>query len=233
MIKKTLIGAALLSAFATTQAQTLNAGHNYVVEDTGTYSADSSYMNWGFVAGFYKSFGVFDFNGSALGNVSSVTSATLTVQESDYASTSSVPVDLTVWAVTDNVTSLAAGQTGVENNDSVVGGYTNQLGTATQLGTFIFNPNGLVNGGSITNQQDVINLTTGLSSLTSLINSSNHVIRLLVTSNETGEVTWAGAGSSSAYVPSLSLQTTAAPEPASFAALGLGIIGLVARKRRK
>jgi hypothetical protein len=232
MLKKTLITATLLASFAGANAQTLNAAHDYIVEDIGTYSADGTYMNFGLAAGRYKSFVGLDFNGSSLGAVSAVTSATLTLQESDYTSTSSVPVDLTVWAVTDNVTSLATGQTTVEYNDNVLGGYTNQLGTATQLGTFVFNPGGLTNGG-LSDQNDVISLTTGLGSIASLINSSNNVIRLIVTTNETGEVTDAGAGASSAYIPTLTLQVTPAPEPASMAALGLGIAGLIARKRRK
>ncbi len=189
-------------------------------------------MNFGLVSGRFKSFIAFDFDGTSLGTVGGVTSATLNMQESDFTSTSSVPVDLSIYAVTDNATSLANGQTTVEYNDGVLGGYTNQLGTPTLLGSFVFNPGGLTNGG-LSDQTDSINLTTGLSSIAGLINSSNHDIRILVTTNETGEVTMAGAGASSAYVPNLVLQTQATPEPASFAFLGLGIVGLISRKRRK
>ena len=144
-------------------------------------------------------------------------------------------MNLTVYAVTDNVTSLAKGQAVILYNDNVLGGLTTQLGTATQLGTFVFNPSGLTNGG-LSKQNDVINLTTGLSSVASLIDSSNHIVRLIVTSNETGEVTFAGAGTSSggtasAYIPTLAL--TPAPEPASMALLAFGVAGIVARKRRK
>ncbi|MHB8638115.1 MAG: PEP-CTERM sorting domain-containing protein [Fimbriimonadaceae bacterium] len=232
MLNKTMMAATMLAAFGGAQAQMLSAGHDYVVEDTGTYSADSTYMNYGLAAGRYKGMAALDFNAASLGAVASVNSATLVVQESDYTATSSVPVNLTVYAVTDNVSSLAAGQSAIIYNDSVLGGLTTQLGTATQLGTFVFNPTSLVNGG-LSSQNDVINLTTGLSAIASLINSSNNTIRLVVTTNETGEVTDAGAGSSSAYVPTLTLQVTPAPEPASMAALGFGVAALLARRRRK
>ena len=235
MLKRTFIVATLLAAFAGAHAQTLNAGHDYIVEDTGTYGADTNFMNFGLSGGKFKGFAALDFDATSLGAVSGVNSAVLTLQESDFTSTSSVPVLLTVFAVTDNVSSLAKGQSAIIYNDGVPGGLTNQLGTATQLGTFLFNPNSLTNGG-LSSQQDAINLTTGLGSIASLIDSSNHIVRLVIVTNETGEVTFAGAGTSSggtasAYIPTLAL--TPAPEPASMALLALGVAGIAARKRRK
>lgn len=235
MLKKTIIIATLVAAFAGAHGQTLSASHDYVVEDTGTFNADTNFLNFGLSSGKFKGFAALDFNAASLGTVGGISSAVLTLQESDFTSTSSVPVTLTVYAVSDNTDSLAKGQTAIVYNDNVLGGLTTQLGTATQLGTFVFNPNGLTNGG-LSDQDDAINLTTGLSSIASLINSSNQTIRLVVTTNETGEVTFAGAGSSSsgtasAYVPTL--QLTPSPEPASMLALTLGIGGLIAKKRRK
>ena len=81
MIKKTLMVGAMLAAFGGAQAQTVNAGADYIVETTGTYSSDGTYMNFGLVGGQYKSFVALDFNAGSLGTVGSVTSATLNMQE--------------------------------------------------------------------------------------------------------------------------------------------------------
>lgn len=235
-----VFGVALaFAAFGAASAQTVSASNDYVIEDQSgfTYTDTTNFMNFG-VTGtttIYKSFGVLDFSGSGFGSVAAVTSATLTLQESDYTNTK--PVNLTFWAVKDNTTSLHKGQTTVGYDDTSVGGYTGQLGTATLLGTFSFTSTSTGNSSGVKNQNDVVNLTSGLSALAAQINSANQDIRILITTDETGYATFAGAGSSSTgtatkYDPTLTLQVTPAPEPASMAALGIGIAGLIARRRR-
>ncbi len=44
-------------------AQTFSALNDSVVETTGTYSANSTYMNFGLSGGKYNSFAVLDFDG--------------------------------------------------------------------------------------------------------------------------------------------------------------------------
>lgn len=245
MHNKTIAAAALLAAFGAAHAQTLGANYDYVIEDQNgyTYNDTTNFMNFGHVSTYY-SFAVLDFNAASLGSVASVNSATLTLQESDYSSTKPFADPLTVWAVTDNTTNLHKGQAAVQFDDSVVGGYSGQLGTAVELGTFSFTSTSSGNSSGVTNQDDVINLTSGLAALASQINSSAQTIRILITTDEypgntnTGYATFAGAGASSAgvqtkYDPQLALSVTPAPEPASMAALGLGIAGLVARRRRR
>jgi len=235
MFRTTIVSLAAIGAVAA-QAQTLMAGADYVIEDHGgfTYSDTGAYMNFGVVGTttVYKSFGVWDFDATSIGGVASVNSALLTLQESDYASTH--PVNLTFWAVTDNSTNLHKGtNTTIGYDDGTLGGYSGQLGTATELATFDFTSTSSGNSSGVTNQQDPINFTMGLSSLASQINSANHDIRILATTDETGYATLTGAGAASAFIPTLNLQVTPVPEPISLATLGLGVLGLFRRKRQR
>jgi hypothetical protein len=227
-MNKSLLTLALIAiAGSVVASTTLNATHDYVVETTGTFSQDGSFLNFGVAGGSFKSFAALDFDATALAP-STVTSATLNLTESVFGSTS--PNFITIWAVTNNTVDLskpANGATGIVYDTTVVGGLNGQLGTATQLGTLNFTSTSTT---TPTNQVDSIALT-GLSALTALVNSGAHNVRIVLTSNETGEATFAAAGTTTSTPPQLVLNTQAVPEPASMAVLGLGVVALVRRRK--
>ncbi len=78
------------------------------------------------------------------------------------------------------------------------------------------------------NTQDVVALGN-LSALTSLLATSSHDIRLVLTSDQLGEATY--FGTKGATPPSLTVTASAVPEPAGFLPLAIG--GLVLIRRRK
>ncbi len=219
---KTLVSLAMSFAAVAAMGQSIQLSHTYQIESTGTYKADNTYYDFGsYNNGQYLSFGATDFNGSSLMGANLAT-ANLTFTDASYSQSHSGTI--TVWAVTDNTTSLAQGQSTITYNSNVSGGYSNQLGTPTELGTYTYtvpsSPGGLV----------TIPLTMNLSAITALASTSNHVVRFVYTGDGSVYFTMNGVGSSN--MPAFNYTTQSVPEPASFAALAVGVIGLVTRKRR-
>ncbi len=248
MKKITLIVIAL-AAVAPSFAITLAATNNYVIEtiaDGYTYQdgSSSNYMNFGVAGGTHKALASLDFDATTLGSISSLTSAKLTLQESDYSSTRPFTAPIKVWAVTNNTVNLSkynattnpGGNQTVAYDDTVLGGYSGQLGTATLLGSFAFTSSAAT---TAPYPLDTVNLTTGLSSLVSLVNSGSHNVRLVMTTDETGLATFFSSKAANATNatygdarPQLTLTTSSVPEPATMA-LGLLVIPAIMKRRRK
>jgi hypothetical protein len=202
-----------------------------------TYSSDSAYWDLGLEqytsSESFASFGALDFNGSSLAG-KTVTTASLGLYESNFASSThplehSGPTVLTFWAVPNNTAVLTyPGNTsiGYLTGGGAVDGYLNQLGTPVKLGTYDY-----TSTGSTPDKLDTINFTTGLSALTSLIDTTSGDIRIVVTSDQLGYATFVGAKSGTPNAPVLNITVQAVPEPATVAAFAIGGIALFRRRK--
>ena len=193
--------------------------------------------------GANASFGVLDFNASSFTFPagSTVVAAELDLVESDASFTA--PGTLQFYAAFDTTTAIDASSplkymVGAANN-----GVGTQLGTLLDLGTGSFTSTGSTNTGIV--DKYVLTLDpTAVGLFASALTSGSGKIRIVVANfNDSalgvGAGTFAGTASTIKdangnvlAAPSLVLTTQAVPEPSAFAALGLGAMGLLKRRRR-
>lgn len=220
-----LIGSIGVSALA------VDAFDVATVKQTGprTGASGKKYLDVeGDANGQYASFGVIDFSMSGHGaQASSLSNLQLSLFDSPAGFSHAGSFD--IFVTTDTVTDIQPGTSPLKYMTSdAPGGLGNQLQTTYLLGVGTYNPGNA--GDKLT-----FNLSAAGAAQAYMLAEYNSGanIRLVLTSlTSDGSLTFGGTGAGTTGAPQLTFNANVVPEPASMAVLGLGAIGLVARKRR-
>ena len=241
---RTFLIAAFAVAAITAQAQTAVATSNSTIKPAGPRSGTSN-TNFFNIEGAGNTtnadFGVLDFSTASFGGPKNVavSAASITLTEETAAFTAPATLQFyaasntTASTVNDGTSTLIYQTPGDATNNYGVG---TQLGTLISLGTGNFTTTGNTTTGTVDTYALALS-TAAKSYLASALASGTGAIRIVIASQtSTGAATFGGIGYTSAtqpnYVgPSLTLTTQAAPEPSALAALGLGAVALLRRRR--
>lgn len=181
--------------------------------------------------GNFASYGVVDFDASAIafgGAISGITGIKIDFTQSNAAFTDSG--NLKFWLTSDISTSIQPGSSLFFDSSSTYGVAAGQLGSLIELGTGAFTEvgNGTVDSYSF-------NVSGAVATLLTSTYNSDSTLRLVITQDlgaDTVAATWAGFSNSTVAGPTVTLSAAPVPEPATMAALGVGVAALLRRRKK-
>lgn len=226
--------AGLVSASFAIESNSVEAFDNATVQPGGprTGTGGKNFFNVeGKGLGNFASYGVIDFNASSLSfseAISGITGIRIDLTQSNAAFTADG--GLKFWLTSDTSTSIQPGSSLFFDSSSTYGVASGQLSTLTELGSATFTEvaNGHVDSYSF-------NVSGAAATLLTDSFTNGSTIRVVITQDlgaDTVAATWAGFSNSTIAGPAITLSAQPVPEPATIAALSVGALALIRRKKR-
>lgn len=236
---KALVGLGVLVGFVSTSfavdSNSLEAFDNATVQPGGPRSgtAGKNFFNVeGIGLGTFASYGVIDFDGSALSfseAITGVTALRIDLTQSNAAFTANG--SLKFWLTSDITTDIQPGTSALILDASTPYGIAaGDLEPLFELGTGAF-----VQVSTGTVDSYTFNVSGAAADLLTTSVADGSTIRLVITQDagdDTVAATWAGFSNASLAGPTLTLTGEPVPEPASLAALSVGALALLRRRKQ-